>query len=66
MPFTSVAGGGFFVLASLLAKGLIALGHDVVALFAQEGPSVDLFRSALRRSRSTIRGGACACADRRA
>jgi len=44
MPFTRAVGGGSFVSASLLAKGLIELGHDVVALFPQEGPSVELFR----------------------
>lgn len=43
MPFTRAVGGGSFASASLLAKGLIDLGHEVVALFPQQGPSAELF-----------------------
>lgn len=44
MPFTKAVVGGSFVSASLLAKGLIELGNDVVAIFPEEGPSTTLFR----------------------
>lgn len=44
MPFTRSSGGGSFISASLLAKGLIEAGHEVTAVFPAEGKASDLFR----------------------
>lgn len=44
MPFTRAAGGGSFISGALLAKGLIANGVGVLALFPEEGSSVEVFR----------------------
>jgi glycosyltransferase involved in cell wall biosynthesis len=45
MPFTRTVGGGSFVSAALLARGLTDLGYRVVALFPAEGISTRLFRN---------------------
>ena len=45
MPFTRAVGGGSFISAALLAKGLCELGYDVCGLFPEEGPSTEVFRS---------------------
>lgn len=44
MPFTRAVGGGSFISAALLAKGLRANGVNVLALFPEEGPSTEVFR----------------------